>query len=437
VIIGEAAPQPQAVTVKFKLNKPQFRYMRARRKYKYVAYVAGFGSGKTYVGCTGLCEHFLEHPKLAQGYFAPTYPHIRDIFYPTIEEVAHAHGMRVKINESNKEVHMYRGRWYYGTTICRSIERPSTIVGFKIANALIDELDVVNHDKARLAWRKIIARLRYQVDGVRNGVDVTTTPEGFKFVYEQFVEQVRKKPELAELYHLVQASTWDNGRNLPADYIASLLSSYPVALISAYLNGQFVNLTSGTVYHAFNRIKSFTTAREQAGEPLHFGMDFNVGKMAAIAHVQREGRPYAVREFVDIFDTPAMISKIKAEYPDGTRQIFVYPDASGDNRKSMNASETDLSLLRAAGFTVLNNPANPPVRDRILCMNRQFDEGYKVNPDTCPRYVEGLERQAYDKYGNPDKSSGFDHGNDAGGYFITWRYPLTHNRIERITLKGK
>jgi hypothetical protein len=28
-----------------------------------------------------------EHPKINQGYFAPTYPQIRDI-YPTIEEVA-------------------------------------------------------------------------------------------------------------------------------------------------------------------------------------------------------------------------------------------------------------------------------------------------------------------------------------------------------------
>lgn len=77
------------------------------------------------------------------GYFAPTYPQIRDIFYPTVEEVAHDWGLNVKINEGNKEVHFYAGRQYRGTTICRSMEKPQTIVGFKIGNALIDELDVM------------------------------------------------------------------------------------------------------------------------------------------------------------------------------------------------------------------------------------------------------------------------------------------------------
>lgn len=419
-----------------RLNRPQFRYMQARTRFKYVAYTAGYGSGKTFVGCAGLCQHMLQHPRLKQGYYAPTYPHIRDIFFPTIEEVAFLHGLKVKINESNKEVHMFLGKRFYGTIICRSMERPSTIVGYKVANSLIDELDVVNHDKARTAWRKIIARHRYTDEGLRNGVDVATTPEGFKFTYEQFVEGPRKDPALAGMYHIVQASTFDNARNLPADYIASLLASYPSSLIQAYLNGQFTNLTSGQVYTAFNRKTCTLPAVEAPGEHLHIGMDFNVGKMAAVVHVIRLGRPYAVREFVDLLDTPAMIAKIRAEYPAGAWSVTVYPDASGQNRKSNNASETDLSLLRAAGFAVMNNPSNPAVRDRILCMNRAFEDGYWVNVDRCPRYVQGLERQAYDKHGEPDKSSGFDHGNDAGGYAINWLFPLQHQRIARVKLKG-
>ena len=78
-----------------------------------------------------------------QGYFAPTYPQIRDIFYPTVEEVAADWGLNVKINEGNKEVHFYYGRQYRGTTVCRSMEKPQTIVGFKIGNALVDELDIL------------------------------------------------------------------------------------------------------------------------------------------------------------------------------------------------------------------------------------------------------------------------------------------------------
>ncbi len=418
--------------VRVKLNIPQHRFMQLKKKFK--AYVAGFGSGKTFVGCVDMCRHFLEHPRFNQGYFAPTFPHIRDIFYPTIEEVAHFHGMRITVNESNKEVHFYRGRWFYGTTICRSMSLPHTIVGFKIANALIDELDVMNREKARIAWRKVIARMRYVEPQIGNTIAVTTTPEGFRFTHEQFVEQVRKKPEVEAFYGLVQASTYENAKNLPIDYIPSLLASYPGNLVQAYIDGQFVNLTQGSVYPSFNRITNFTNATVQPGEYLHIGMDFNVGKMSAIVHVIRKGRPYAVAELVDLLDTPAMIVAIKLRYPE--RNISVYPDASGGNRKSQNASETDLSLLRAAGFQVLNNPANPLVRDRVLCMNVAFTEGYWVNPDTCPRYTEGLEKQAYDDKGEPDKSSGFDHGNDAGGYFITHHYPRMHNRIQLIRATG-
>ncbi|HEB5669899.1 TPA: tail fiber assembly protein [Escherichia coli] len=171
--------------------------------HKFKAYIAGFGSGKTWVGCGGICKGIWEHPGINQGYFAPTYPQIRDIFYPTVEEVAADWGLNVKINEGNKEVHFYYGRQYRGTTICRSMEKPQTIVGFKIGNALVDELDILPKEKARTAWRKIIARMRYKIDGLRNGIDVTTTPEGFKFVYEQFVKAVREKTELASLYGLV------------------------------------------------------------------------------------------------------------------------------------------------------------------------------------------------------------------------------------------
>jgi len=414
------------------LNIPQAAFLRLPHKYR--LYVAGFGAGKTFAGALATCAHFLEQPRVDQGYYAPTYPHIRDIYYPTIEEAAYHFGMSVRIVDSNKEVHFYRGKWYYGVVKCRSMDRPASIVGYKTGRAHVDEIDTLPQDKARDAWRKIIARMRYNIAGLRNGVDVTTTPEGYRFAYEQFVQKPQKDPKLRTLYGFVQAATRQNRVNLPVDYIPSLTASYPDALISAYLEGEFVNLTQGSVYPSFNRILNFTAKRIEPGEHLHIGMDFNVGKMAAVVHVIRRGRPYALREIMDVLDTPAMIGAIKLLFPG--RSISVYPDASGGARKSQNASSTDLALLRAAGFQVLNNPSNPLVRDRILCMNKAFEVGYWVNPDTCPRYTESLEKQAYDKYGEPDKSSGFDHGNDAGGYFISYMFPHLHNRIQRVKLAG-
>lgn len=394
---------------------------------KFRAFVAGFGSGKTWVGGAATCKHFWEHPKINSGYFAPSYPQIRDIFYPTIEEVAFDWGLKVDIKQSNKEVHFYSGNKYRGTTICRSMDDPASIVGFKIGHALVDEYDVLTMEKALHAHKKIIARMRYKVDGLKNGIDFTTTPEGFKATWKLFVDDVEKDQSKAANYGLIHASTYQNAKNLPDDYISSLLEAYPPELISAYLEGKFTNLTTGTIYKNFDRKLNRSDLIESDGEALHIGMDFNVQKMAAIVHIIRDGMPIAVNEFMDVYDTPAMIKLITERYPN--HKITVYPDASGDNRKTVNASATDLSLLRDAKFSVVVNAANPGVKDRINCMNAAFlnaklERRYKVNTARCPEYTKCLEQQAYDKFGQPDKKSGNDHANDAGGYFICKFMPI-------------
>lgn len=422
------------VTLRPTLNVPQARFTALETKFK--AFVAGFGSGKTWVGCAGQAKHFYEHPRITAGYFAPTYPQIRDIFYPTVEEALFDWGLNVRIRPAAHEVEVHRGRTYMGTILCRSMEDPGSIVGFKIGHALVDEMDLMPKEKAAHAWRKIIARMRYNIPGLRNGIDLTTTPEGFRFVYDLFVRQLRAKPELNATYGMVQASTYDNEANLPEDYIPSLMQAYPENLIQAYINGQFVNLQQGSIYTAYDRVLNACHDVPQEGEPLFIGMDFNVGKMAAIAHVKREGRPRAVDELVNGYDTPDMIRRIQERFwkQDGgrwvqTRQIRIYPDASGGSRKSVNASETDIAILKAAGFVVSAPDANPPVKDRINAMNGMFcnalgERHYLVNSDRCPTYADSLEQQPWGPNGEPDKSTGHDHTNDAAGYFIARDFPI-------------
>jgi hypothetical protein len=409
------------------LNVPQAQFLSMEHKFR--AYVAGFGSGKTWVGCGGLMQHFWEYPRINAGYFAPSYPQIRDIFYPTVEEVASDWGLSVRINESNKEVHIFDGRKSRGTIICRSMERPDTIVGFKIGKALCDELDVMKADKAQQAWRKIIARMRYKVDNLKNGVDVTTTPEGFRFVHSQFVKQLSEKPALGGMYGLIQASTYDNEANLPDDYIDSLFQTYPPQLIDAYLRGQFCNLTSGSVYPNFDRKLNHSDAEIKPGEPLHIGMDFNVLRMASVVYVIRDGNPIAVDELVDVRDTPDMARIIGERWRDNGHAITIYPDASGQNTSSKKASESDISILKQAKFTINVGSTNPAVKDRVLSTNAMLMNGtgerrMKVNTRRCPKFTEGLEQQAYDERGEPDKTSGVDHVNDAGTYPIVRLYPI-------------
>lgn len=423
-----------------KLNIPQSEFLKLPHKFK--AYVSGFGGGKSWAGTADLMKHHLEYPKINSGYFAPTYPHIRDIFFPLVEEVASDWGMRADIKVSDKEVNLYTGKVYRGTIICRSMDNPSRIIGFKIGKACVDEIDVLDERKARMAWLKIIARMRYRVEGLQNGVCVTTTPEGYKFAYKTFVKSLREKPESAQFYGMIQSSTYDNEINLPDDYIPSLLASYQPNLIAAYINGEFTNLTSGSVYPDFERKKHASELTYQDlkdGEAVHVGMDFNVMNMHAIVSVIRDGNPITFREHVKIRDTPQMVICLKHFYPN--RPVLIYPDASGAAHKSVNASESDLSLLRAAGFQIVVNGVNPYVKDRVnavnaIILNANQERRMKVNLNYCPVLVESLEQQAYTDDGEPDKKSGHDHANDAYGYFIAQKFPVIKRGMSTVRMVG-
>ena len=84
-----------------KLNVPQGQFASKQNKYK--AFVAGYGSGKTVMGAFGLCKHSIEQPLIPVGYFGPTYVVIRDVFYPTIEEVAHEFGLMTRVKTGDKD----------------------------------------------------------------------------------------------------------------------------------------------------------------------------------------------------------------------------------------------------------------------------------------------------------------------------------------------
>lgn len=384
---------------------------------KFRAFVGGFGSGKTFVGALDLGLFAAKHPGLVQGYFAPTYRDIRDTFWPTIDEAGQALGFRVKVKSADKEVELYRGRACYGTIICRSMDDPGGIVGFKIARANVDEIDVLAAEKARNAWRKIIARMRLVVPGVVNGIGVTTTPEGFRFVYETFKRSPGKD------YSMVQASTYENERFLPPDYIQSLRDTYPQELIDAYLMGEFVNLTSGTVYRNYNRERCRSAETIKPNEALHIGQDFNVGAMASVVVVERENGWHVVDELKGILDTPALVETINSRF--AGHVIHIYPDASGKSRKTQDASQSDISLLRKAGYKVRAKESNPAVKDRILAVNTAYSKARLwVNDAKCPKLAEAQEQQAYDKNGEPDKTTGHDHHNDALGYLVNWLMPV-------------
>jgi hypothetical protein len=241
--------------------------------------------------------------------------------------------------------------------------------------------------------------------------DMVGTPEGFGFAYDYFVKNTKLNRRL------IKVKTSDNSY-ISQNYIDTLTETYTVAQLQAYLNGEFVNLTSGRVYTNFDRKENHTNRSIAPGDILHIGMDFNITNMAAVVHVIDNDVPFAVAEITKAYDTAQMISMINSRYPG--HKIIIYPDASGANRTT--SGKTDIQLLMEAGYSLRAPNKNPFVRDRVNSMNLRFlnnkgQRRYFVNTFNCPEYTEALEQISY-KNNEPDKDGGLDHITDAGGYFI-------------------
>jgi hypothetical protein len=325
-------------------------------------------------------------------------------------------GLDYSINKSEMTINIKD----HGFIILRSYDNPVRIVGYEVADSIVDELDTLPIDKAEYVFRKITERNRQKVKGMVNTIGCVTTPDqGFNgIVYKKWVKDVK------DGYQLIKAPTYSNPY-LPSDYIEQIRANYDPLLADMYIEGEFVNLSSNKVYHFFDRVKNHSD-REllDTDYEVHISIDFNVGGCCATVNVLEKGYPIAVDEFVSN-NTYDFIDNVKVKFPDHT--VTVYPDATGDS-DSTNASKSDIQLIKQAGFRVKAKKSNPLIRNRVNAVNKGFAHGqFKVNTDKCPKLTHALENQGYDKQGKPEKFNehpAIDDWTDSYGYFINMRYPI-------------
>jgi hypothetical protein len=379
---------------------------------KHTILVAGFGSGKTEAAIVkSAIKLMTTASNLNIGYYLPNYPLINDIAVPRFQEFFEYHGIEYKYNSSEK---VFRTK--FGKLLLRNMTKPETIVGYETFYSIVDEIDILPKAKAKAVFNKIIARNRQVCSkGQKNSIDLVSTPEGFNFLYNFSVKESSTEK------FLIKAKTNDNPF-LPDDYITTLSAQYTKEELTAYINGEFCNLTSGSVYKSYDREKHNTN--KLAGIDLYIGMDFNVQNMHAIVHVIDGGAMYAVDEFVKIYNTQELCDQIRERYPN--QKIEINPDASCRNRNTAGLSDYDIIIDEKYNFEVNIRRKNPEILNRVRGVNKAFEDGkYFVNLSRCPNYSDALSQQTYDK-GLPDKKSGLDHINDAGTYCV----------IEQIYISG-
>lgn len=301
--------------------------------------------------------------------------------------------------------------------MCLGTENPQDIYGYNFHAFIEDEIDELVHEKATEAKQAISERTRLVFPDGRQPFEVySSTAQGYKGLY-QIVNDLHDRGEPHVLIR-GETKTAVKAGILSAQKYEAWRKMYNENERLAYLEGRFVNLTTGRVYYGYDESKNRLLAIPFTIEPndlVRVGQDFNTGYSRGCAGVVRGGKIHIVHlfDFKEIGHAPRMI---RTAFPPNV--LKWYPDASGYEivlGYSKEVKQYDISCRVGS--------INPSIVDRVFFINKLFEMGRLVLWPNCGPLAMALKVRQYDDKGNPEKGKGPtapDHWCDSLEYLV-WR----------------
>jgi len=140
--------------IKLHLTEPQEDFIFSEAIHP--AMVAGYGAGKSQAAVIRLALLALKYDGLSFGFVEPTYDLIRLIAFPRFQEILDEWGVKYNLNKADAIIKLENN----SQIIFRSADNPERLVGFQLADAVIDEADTLRVDQAKLVWTKMLGRIR-------------------------------------------------------------------------------------------------------------------------------------------------------------------------------------------------------------------------------------------------------------------------------------
>lgn len=310
--------------------------------------------------------------------------------------------------------------------------------------AMIDEYADIKPE----AWTEVIRPMLSTCNGHALGIG---TPKGYNHFYDLWVQGqagAARDPETMSWKY-----TTLEGGNVPQSEIEAAMRNLDERTFRQEYLASFETY-GGNIYYAFDRTRNVRTYEYRPDRPVHVGLDFNIDPMTA--HIYQEevesGRivSYQIDEIhIESSNTHEIGNEIARRYGRrdftgdiGLKHITIYPDPAGASRRTSAHGETDISILRKMGFSVYAMSTHPLVRDRINLVNGKFcsADGVRtlfIHPK-CKRSIECAEKQIYKPGTNePDKTQGYDHDNDATGYYVYTRFAHQKAQPDMIPHMGR
>lgn len=364
----------------------------------YTLFCGGVGSGKTHAGAVWAMEMALTYPRSNGMITANSYSQLKKATLPKFFQILDENNVKYHYKSQEGEIEIGNTKIF-----TMSAEKYDIFRGVEIGWAWSDECAFYRKE----AFDVLIGRIRD-----RKGPCLwkgTTTANGFNWLYDSFVSEPLSGSTI------VTAKTQDNLANLSDNYYEQLKSQYDPRLARQELNGEFVNMSSGKVYYAFDRNAHVRKCDSTDNRYIWVGMDFNVNPLCGVFAYEEADRVFITAELYQKDSNTFKASKeIVERFP--FNSISIVGDDSGSKRKT--SGKTDYEILRRSGLHVINF-RNPGVKDRYNNLNRLFSQGRLFIDPSCKKLIEDLEKMTYD-----NKDPMLSHASDALGYVCWHLNPL-------------
>ena len=386
-----------------------------------VALIGGIGSGKSWSGAHYVLKRLQENPETMGFIGANTVKQLNDATLTVLFQECDQFGIKYHYKPLDGFVIFPQFTYKVGDAIrcaivkVASLENFNSIRGIEIGWAWLDE----TRDTKKEAFDVILGRLRCKKSH-KLEIRITTSPSGYNWLYD--ILMGKNKFDDSKIIH---AKTRDN-ESLPESYIKSLESKYDAKFALQELEGKFINLTSGKVYHAFDR-NLHVQEKKIYNIPTRFGVDFNVGNMTAVCAQMHGDSLHIFKEYYGLQNTFALAADM---YKDFHGSGLIIPDSTGKAKKS-SSKKSDHQILRDKGFQIVKQ-RNPFIEDRWNAVNRLLQDGRLTIDPSCVNIIEELERADLEK-ATQNEGKHF-HISVSLGYLVYKYFPysMKRNRKSRV-----
>jgi hypothetical protein len=214
------------------------------------------------------------------------------------------------------------------------------------------------------------------------------------------------------------------------DFYDRLKDSYDERFFQQEVLGEYLNLSAGRVYWAFDRGTHVHEYEVDSSRPLLWALDFNVNPMSSVVAQMQRGIVHVLGEIVlshaRTFDACDEFLRRYASHPGG---VEVYGDASGSSDHTTGDSDFDVVRQRLEAARVRATfhvpAANPRVRDRINLVNSKLKSAAgRVElaiDESCVELIKDFEQVMYREASgeiDKDRDRSRTHVSDALGYLL-------------------